>query len=241
MKNTGAYDGAEIVQLYVSMPGKEVFSPVRELKGFARVELKAGESKEVTIPLDDKAFRYWNVRTNRWETEGGAYVIGIGASSEDIRLSAQVEVSGTGAPTPYEGRPVESYARGDVLNVSDEAFEALLGRKIPEKRSTINRNMTFGELNHSKSPLLWIVWIILTLLLRRSMKRGKPDLNILFVYNMPLRALAKMTSGMVSMGMVDGIVMEAKGQWGKGIVKVIREYLKNRKLNQRMAQHLKIK
>ena len=54
MKNTGAYDGAEIVQLYVSMPGKEVFSPVRELKGFARVELKAGESKEVTIPLDDK-------------------------------------------------------------------------------------------------------------------------------------------------------------------------------------------
>lgn len=241
VKNTGAYDGAEIVQLYVSMPGKEVFSPVRELKGFARVELKAGESKEVTIPLDDKAFRYWNVRTNRWETEGGAYVIGIGASSEDIRLSAQVEVSGTGAPTPYEGRPVESYARGDVLNVSDEAFEALLGRKIPEKRSTINRNMTFGELNHSKSPLLWIVWIILTLLLRRSMKRGKPDLNILFVYNMPLRALAKMTSGMVSMGMVDGIVMEAKGQWGKGIVKVIREYLKNRKLNQRMAQHLKIK
>ena len=134
---------------------------------------------------------------------------------------------------------MESYARGDVLNVSDEDFEALLGRKIPEKRSTINRNMTFGELNHSKSPLLWIVWIILTLLLRRSMKRGKPDLNILFVYNMPLRALAKMTSGMVSVGMVDGIVMEAKGQWGKGIVKVIREYLKNRKLNQRMAQHLK--
>ena len=60
------------------------------------MELKAGESKEVTIPLDDKAFRYWNVRTNRWETEDGAYVIGIGASSEDIRLSAQVEVSGTG-------------------------------------------------------------------------------------------------------------------------------------------------
>lgn len=241
VKNTGAYDGVEIVQLYVSRPGKEVFSPVRELKGFARVVLKAGESKEVTIPLDDKAFRYWNVRTNRWETEGGAYVISIGASSEDIRLSVKVEVAGTEAPAPYAGKPMECYERGEVLNVSDEAFEALLGRKIPEKRGAINRNTTFGELNHSKSPLLWILWIVLTLLLRRSMKRGKPDLNILFVYNMPLRALAKMTSGMVSMGMVDGIVMEAKGQWGKGIIKVAREYLKNRKLNRLMARHLKIK
>ena len=51
---------------------------------------------------------------------------------------------------------------------------------------------------------------VLGLLLKRSIQRGKPDLNILFQYNMPLRALAKMTNGAISMGMVDGIVMEAQ-------------------------------
>ena len=52
---------------------------------------------------------------------------------------------------------------------------------------------------------------VLGALLRRSIKKGKPDLNILFQYNMPLRALAKMTNGAISMGMVDGIVMEPSG------------------------------
>ena len=86
LKNTGGCDGVEIAQLYISRPGAEVFSPVRELKGFARMFLKAGEEKEVTITLDDKAFRYWNVKTNRWEIEDGTYTIAVGASCEDIRL-----------------------------------------------------------------------------------------------------------------------------------------------------------
>ena len=62
------------------------------------MQLEAGESKTVTIPLDDKAFRYWNVKTDRWEVEGGSYQLLVGASSVDIRLTAAVTVAGTGAP-----------------------------------------------------------------------------------------------------------------------------------------------
>ena len=51
--------------------------------------------------------------------------------------------------------------------------------------------MTLGELNHSRSPLGWLIWLVLTALLNASYKRGKPDLNVLFQYNMPLRALAE--------------------------------------------------
>ena len=68
--------------------------------------------------------------------------------------------------------------------------------------------MTLGELSHGRSPLGWAASAVLGHLLRKSMENGKPDLNILFQYNMPLRALAKMTNGAVSMGMGDGIVME---------------------------------
>ena len=71
--NTGSRDGAEVVQLYISKPDARVFRPVRELKGFSKVVLKAGESQRVRIPFDDKTFRYWNTATNRWEVEGGVY------------------------------------------------------------------------------------------------------------------------------------------------------------------------
>ena len=76
-------------------------------------------------------------------------------------------------------------------------------------------------------------------LLNRSIKKGKPDLNILFQYNMPLRALAKMTNGAISMGMVDGIVLEAKGFWVIGLLKVIVEAVKNIILNAQLESRLR--
>lgn len=83
-----------------------MFRPAQELKGFAKVQLQPGESKTVTIPLDDKAFRYWNTKTDSWEVEGGSYELRVGASSADIRLTAVVEVAGTGAPNPYRGKAI---------------------------------------------------------------------------------------------------------------------------------------
>ena len=237
--NTGSCAGAEVVQLYVAKPDAKVFRPVKELKGFAKVQLEAGESKTVTIPLDDKAFRYWNVKTDRWEVEGGSYQLLVGASSADIRLTAAVTVAGTGAPDPYAGKNLEHYRTAQVQNVPDAEFEALLGRPIPENKVHIDRNMTLGEMGHGRSPIGWLAAAVLGTLLRRSIKKGKPDLNILFQYNMPLRALAKMTNGAISMGMVDGIVMELQGFWIIGLVRVIVEAVKNLVLNSRMEERLK--
>lgn len=237
--NTGSCTGAEVVQLYVAKPDAKVFRPVKELKGFTKVQLEAGESKTVTIPLDDKAFRYWNVKTDRWEVEGGSYQLLVGASSADIRLTAAVTVAGTGAPDPYAGKNLEHYRTAQVQNVPDAEFEALLGHAIPENKVRIDRNMTLGEMGHGRSPIGWLAAAVLGALLRGSIKKGKPDLNILFQYNMPLRALAKMTNGAISMGMVDGIVMELQGFWIIGLVRVIVEAVKNLVLNSRMEERLK--
>lgn len=237
--NTGSVAGTEIVQLYVAKKNSELFRPARELKGFARVTLAPGEKQRITIMLDDKAFRFWNVKANRWEIEGGEYELLVGASVEDIRLCEKISVHGTATVHPYEDVDLDCYYKGDVLSVSDADFEKLLGHPIPNGKTKIDRNLTLGELNHARSPLGWLVWLVLTILLDVSYKRGKPDLNILFQYNMPLRALAKMTNGAISMGMVDGIVMELQGFWILGLVRVIYEAIKNVVLNAQMEKRLR--
>ena len=237
--NTGSVAGTEIVQLYVAKKNSELFRPAKELKGFARVTLAPGEKQRITIMLDDKAFRFWNVKANRWEIEGGEYELLVGASVEDIRLCEKISVHGTATVHPYEDRDLDCYYKGDVLRVSDADFEKLLGHPIPNGKTKIDRNLTLGELNHARSPLGWLVWLVLTILLDVSYKRGKPDLNILFQYNMPLRALAKMTNGAISMGMVDGIVMELQGFWILGLVRVIYEAIKNMVLNAQMEKRLR--
>ena len=237
--NTGSVAGTEIVQLYVAKKNSELFRPAKELKGFARVTLAPGEKQRITITLDDKAFRFWNVKANRWEIEGGEYELLVGASVEDIRLCEKISVHGTATVHPYEDVDLDCYYKGDVLSVSDADFEKLLGHPIPNGKTKIDRNLTLGELNHARSPLGWLVWLVLTILLDVSYKRGKPDLNILFQYNMPLRALAKMTNGAISMGMVDGIVMELQGFWILGLVRVIYEAIKNVVLNAQMEKRLR--
>lgn len=237
--NTGSVAGTEIVQLYVAKKSSELFRPAKELKGFARVTLAPGEKQRITIMLDDKAFRFWNVKANRWEIEGGEYELLVGASVEDIRLCEKISVHGTATVHPYEDVDLDCYYKGNVLSVSDADFEKLLGHPIPNGKTKIDRNLTLGELNHARSPLGWLVWLVLTILLDVSYKRGKPDLNILFQYNMPLRALAKMTNGAISMGMVDGIVMELQGFWILGLVRVIYEAIKNVVLNVQMEKRLR--
>ena len=236
--NTGSVAGAEIAQLYVAKPDAAVFRPAKELKGFAKVFLKAGESKTVTIPLDDKTFRYWNVATDSWEVEGGSYQLLVGANVQDIRLTAEIALPGTDAPDPYAGKELAHYRTAHVQEVPDAEFEALLGRPLPEETTAIDRTMTLGELHHSRSPLCWLIAGVLTLLLRSGEKRGKPNLNILFQYNMPLRGLAQMTNGMIGDEFVDGLVLEAKGFWVIGILRALVGLLQNYVANSRYQARL---
>ena len=238
VKNTGSLPGDEVVQVYVSKPDAKIFRPMQELKGFARVHLEAGESRTVAIPLDDKAFRYWNDPAGRWAVEGGSYTVRVGASSEDIRLEGTVTVAPSGDADPYAGLALPHYQSGQAQDVPDAEFEVLLGHAVPHPKVAIDRNMTLGEIGHGRSPLGWLVHVIHKHLLDKSLQSGTPDLNLLFNYNMPLRAIAKMTGGMVSMGMVDGLVMELKGFWIIGILRVLFELVKNLILNASMEKRL---
>ena len=94
--NTSDVAGAETVQVYVAPPKAKVARPVHELKGFAKVALEPGESKNVTIALDDRAFAYWSERFDDWHVEGGTYTVEVGVSSRDIISQLDVEIDDDG-------------------------------------------------------------------------------------------------------------------------------------------------
>lgn len=233
LTNTGSLDGKEVAQLYAGGPKGKIFRPDKELKGFAKVFLKAGESRTVTIPFDDKTFRYWNRVTGRFEVEGGDYTLFIGASAADIKLSQTVTLTGTTEIAPYEPEKLGAYYSGMVQNVPREEFEALLGHLVPDGKwsGQLGVNDALCQMYYAKSPLARLICRILNWLKTRSEAKGKPDLNLLFIYNMPFRGIAKMTGGAVSMEMAEGMVLAANGHFFRGMKKIIGGFFANARAN----------
>ena len=214
--NIGECDGAEIAQMYVGHDRSALFGPKKELKGFVKVFLKKGESKRVTIAFDDKTFRYFNVKTNTWEVEGGEYQIYVGANVEDIRLQGKVQKESSGAELPYDMEQLPSYASGNVKAVPDEEYRYLYGGELPPTKwdtsGKLDKNDAICQMYYAKSYLARFICFILRSIKKASEKKGKPNLNILFIYNMPFRGLSKMTGGAMNEGMIDGLVEIVNGR-----------------------------
>ena len=197
--NTGSCDGAEVAQLYVGLPGSKLLRAEKELKGFVKVFLKAGESRTAAIPFDKYTFRYWNVKKNGWAVEGGTYAISVGGSVADIYLTGTLEVAGDAAPAPYDEAKLTAYREGKLKEIPDEAFAELLGGPIPDGSwtSDLTENDAICQLVNAKSGLARFVYKQLEKKKQAADAAGKPDLNVLFIYNMPFRAIGKMTGGAV--------------------------------------------
>lgn len=235
LTNTGTVAGAEATQLYISLPGAKVFRPRLELKGFSKVVLQPGETKRVRIALDDKAFRYFNVKTNRWEIEGGTYQVCVAASAEDIRLTGELRVQGTNAPNPYEGKGLSCYEQCNLKQIPDVQFEGLLGHPIPQHlwdtNAPLGMNDSVMQLYYAKSGPARLVYRILRSMKDASIRKEKPDLNLLFIYNIPFRGMAKMMGGMVSMRMAEAILTIVNGHFFKGVAGVITGFFNRPSLN----------
>ncbi len=228
LRNVGARDGAEIAQLYIGKASETVFRPAKELKGFAKVFLKAGEEKEVVIPFDDKTFRFFDVRTNTWETERGTYTVYIGRNVEDTSLAEEIYIEGTVADGGYDRKTFPHYFSGKITDVSAEEYCLLYGKELPDGSwgGEIGINDAVCQLYYGKGILGKLFCGALRLLLKNSERRGKPDLNVLFNYNMPIRGYAKMTNGLVTMDMARALTEMANGHRIRGTGHLIRACFK---------------
>ena len=92
VKNSGKVAGAEVAQVYVGDDVCSLIRPAKELKGFNKVYLKAGETKRVSVRLDDEAFRFFDPIERQFKVEAGSFTVHVGSSSADIRLTGKLEV-----------------------------------------------------------------------------------------------------------------------------------------------------
>jgi len=241
IKNVGDVKGKEIAQLYVGLELSLTIRPKKELKGFAKVELEPGESKQVHIAFDDKTFRYFDIGTNKWEIEKGLYSIMIGTSVEDIVLQDKLELEGTISAPTCDKTLLPNYAVGNLRNIPDEEFAALLGHPIPDgklpfykkNRMVIDYNTTFQELRYSKRWIGRLVgkaipWFVRVL--RKFGNRVLANTLVMGVVHQPMRGMSRFSQGGLRMSQLDGLIMIFNGHFFKGLHHFFKEGRKYKRL-----------
>ena len=249
LKNVSSVPGKEIAQLYIGKKNSFIPRAHHELKGFTKVFLEAGEEKEVFIPFDEYTFRYFNIKTNKFEIEPGEYRIYVGSSSEDFPLKGTIEHKGTNAPCPYDTSKLPLMMKGKIRQVPDEEFEELLGHPIPQaglhfvkKKINVDYNTSVYDLRYARGWLGRAFSRIIGFLIKFFRKIGKYELSITLVmgvYYIPMRALSRMSGGMLSLKQVDGLIIAFNGHFFKGIhhfLKAGRERKRMEKAKKKAAQ-----
>jgi beta-glucosidase len=221
--NTGQQAGSEVVQLYVSKPETVIIRPQQELKGFAKVRLQPGESQTVSFTLTSRDFAYYNLELADWHVESGPYLLRLSASSRDVRLEGRVEVESTvQAPLP-DLRKVTSgyYDLSNGIQVSDAEFTALLGRPIPQRERRKGEphtvSSTLGDIQDK-----FLGRQLLSIMRKQMLKFAGDDPGMALmmekmILDMPLRTLAMMSGGSLSIQVVEGLVELMNGHLVKGL------------------------
>ncbi|MBQ2903590.1 MAG: glycoside hydrolase family 3 C-terminal domain-containing protein [Clostridia bacterium] len=216
VKNTGAVPGYEIVQLYVADKESTIYRPEKELKGFRKIWLNPDEEKEVAFELSKRAFAFYNVNINDWCVESGDFDILVGASSADIRLSATVNVKAEAVEIPDYSAAAPLYYTGDVQNVPDEQFIAVLGRELPPSTYASDRALsiqdTFESCAHTKNGARF--YKLLTTVIPAGFAQA-------IALQTPFRDFISMSGGVMSEDMADGLVKWIAGEKG-GIRKILK-------------------
>ena len=214
LSNTGTRAGAEVVQLYLHHPDSTAYRPEQALAAFERVQLEPGETREIQLTLDRRAFAHWCVEQQDWRVEGGPFELRVGASSRDIRLRQRVDIAGDEGP--FEAvAPACYHHPAHPFEPSDEDFEGLLGRALPPKRALrpFHRNSTFGDVRGTVigGLLYWVAVRKAEQLLGAAEDPQMKRMAEAAVREMPMRAMSA-TAGLLSWKLLDALLMLLDGR-----------------------------
>lgn len=171
LRNAGACDGAEIVQLYTGKEKSDIFRPKRELRAHKKVRLAAGEEREVRLRFAERELAAYDAARGEWTVEGGDYTVEIAASSEDVRLSGKIFFPGENLSKP-SAEVLAAYQK-DAAHVSDEVFAALLGRALPAPRPIRPITMDTRFCDYKVTPLGRTLCGMVNAVLRGRLKRAQ--------------------------------------------------------------------
>lgn len=232
LRNTGNYDGAEIVQIYVRDIDSTVFKADKELKGFKKVFLKKGETQTVTIDLNRDAFAFYNVKINDWCVESGEYEIMVGSSSRDILLNATVKIEAAEKEMPaYKQTAPLYYDIAGANEIPLKQFEALIGREMspdrPLKKGEIDFNSTVDDLGVSPfgKVFKWAVSKFCTKVLPKDAREFEKMMVRKGAMSMPVRSFFAMTAGAITYDATLGLLMAFNGRTCKGLYHFLKAML----------------
>ncbi|MDD5885890.1 MAG: glycoside hydrolase family 3 C-terminal domain-containing protein [Erysipelotrichaceae bacterium] len=205
LKNTGQYDAAEIVEVYVKNPEGEFPREKRSLRGFQKVFLKTGQEAEVDIGLDDRCFQIFH--DGQFAKAKGTYEIEVGSSLQDIRLSEMLEVS--------EG---EAFTAADFPEEPWQDF-SYPGRGSFDKRSTIR------EMKDS-SPLIRLLLGLVKAQIKkifpgRDMDDPEVQMFLEGLMDGPIEAVAIQSEGLISQKLMQALLLDANGYHFRALAKMI--------------------
>jgi len=208
--NTGSVPGRESAQLYIEPPRTGSFRPHRELKGFACAELQPGEAKRLSIELDEHSFALYSVEKGQWICPAGDYRLLIGASSEDIRLEAELFIPGE-YKSEADRDTLPHYYSANVQSVPKAEYERLLGRELPpahyDRSAPLGYNDTLAQGQYKKGIAGGIYKTLSTAQKAcRLAGKGSAANGIEFVMNLPYRGLARMSGGIMDMEKLDKLL-----------------------------------
>lgn len=198
VENTGKMSGAEVAQLYIAPKTNGTFRPVQELKGFVRITLAPKEKKRAEITLSDRSFALWSTKHGDWVVEAGEYEILVGASSRDIRLHGTVTRKGI-TEKLYDEPELAPYYTADIKDVPDAAFEALLGRPIPQhnwdREAPFEFNDCVSQGEYLRGGLGKAIYNGVRLVRNGLLLCGKKMAanNFMYILDVPYRNIARMT------------------------------------------------
>lgn len=198
VENTGKMSGAEVAQLYIAPKTNGTFRPARELKGFVRITLAPKEKKRAEITLSDRSFTLWSTKHGDWVVEAGEYEILVGASSRDIRLHGTVTRKGI-TEKLYDSPELAPYYTADIKDVPDAAFEALLGRPIPQhnwdREAPFEFNDCVSQGEYLRGGLGKAIYNGVRLVRNGLLLCGKKMAanNFMYILDVPYRNIARMT------------------------------------------------
>ena len=209
VKNTGEVAGAEIAQVYVADKESTIFRPTKELKGYKKVFLNAGEEKEVSVELSKRAFAFYNVNINDWCVESGDFDIMVCASSRDVKLTATVNVEAPACEIPDYRATAPAYYN-DVKNITRDDFAAVYGELPNPQIDTSKRIDKYSCLNdarHTKwgGRLCRLISKVMSGM--GSAENGDGKMLAAMATQIPVRNFVQMSMGAFSEYQAEGLLM----------------------------------
>lgn len=259
VKNMGNFPGKEIVQIYVRDLKPRIFKPLMELKGFAKVDLEIGETKNIEVMLNNQSFSFFDADESAWKTCSGEYEILVGASSEDIRLHGKVVVRAVDDFSPHiTEKDIPSYYQlsNNKLSIPALEFKILYGKNLPDNENDIcgnfNLESTLGDVKktfagrllynyiqkqyqrHRETKKEKSMRVKASALKKSDKKESSPFMLKGMIDEMPIKQLVILSGGKFDYQMTDGILMMINKEKG-GLKRFMKSYKSRRKKNKKRS------